>query len=208
MIQLTQPLITTDVISDQLATTGYCVIPNFATAQEVLTLQQEAKSLWREGEFARASIGRGANRQFQPEIRSDFIHWLDEYALSVPQATYCQRIDQLRQHINQTLFFNVQEFEAHLAIYPAGAYYKRHLDQHQQTQRRQIACILYLNLGWESADGGQLRIYPEAERWDHFVDVTPYGGTFVCFRCDTIYHEVLPATRERYSLTGWLCRRN
>jgi SM-20-related protein len=31
----------------------------------------------------------------------------------------------------------------------------------------------------------------------------PEAGRLVCFRSDLIEHEVLPATRERYSLTGW-----
>lgn len=196
---------THDEIVAQLATTGFYVHRNFLPMRDVLALNQETEKLWREGEFTKAGIGR--NRQLQPEIRSDFIHWLDETGLTPTQAAYWQQIEQLRQNINRTLYLNVQAFEAHLAIYPAGAFYKRHLDQHRQTQRRQVACILYLNLGWEHGNGGQLRIYPEAEQWDQYVDVEPHGGTLVCFRCDTIYHEVLPAKQERYSLTGWLCRR-
>jgi SM-20-related protein len=36
------------------------------------------------------------------------------------------------------------------------------------------------------------------------VDILPLAGRLVCFRSDQIEHEVLPATRERLSLTGWL----
>jgi SM-20-related protein len=35
-------------------------------------------------------------------------------------------------------------------------------------------------------------------------DVLPVAGRLVCFRSDLLEHEVLPATRERLSLTGWL----
>jgi SM-20-related protein len=36
------------------------------------------------------------------------------------------------------------------------------------------------------------------------VDVAPRGGTLVAFLSGTFHHEVLPATRERLSVTGWL----
>jgi SM-20-related protein len=38
-------------------------------------------------------------------------------------------------------------------------------------------------------------------------DVLPVAGTLVCFLSDRFEHEVLPATRERLSLTGWFRRR-
>lgn len=197
-----------DHIVPHLVKYGYCITPAFLSAADVQTLRTEVDILWREGEFQAASIGRGASEQRQPEIRGDFIYWLNPSDLTPTQTIYWHRIDQLRQQLNHELFLNVQEFEAHLAVYPAGAFYKRHLDQHQNTQRRQIACILYLNVDWNSADGGQLRIYPDAEDENEFIEVEPLGGTLICFRCDTIYHEVLSAQRERVSLTGWLCRRS
>jgi SM-20-related protein len=36
------------------------------------------------------------------------------------------------------------------------------------------------------------------------VDISPAGGTFVILNSREIAHEVLPARRCRYSLTGWL----
>ncbi|MCO6705038.1 2OG-Fe(II) oxygenase, partial [Streptomyces sp. CHB9.2] len=38
-------------------------------------------------------------------------------------------------------------------------------------------------------------------------DVLPLGGSLVCFLSGQLPHEVLPATRERLSLTGWFRRR-
>ncbi len=196
-----------DEIIHDLIKQGHSVVSNFVTADAVKALRADVHKLWAEGDFKAAAIGRGAEEQRQTEIRGDFIHWLSPTNLTPAQATYWERIDQLRQRINRELFLNVQEFEAHFVLYPTGAFYKRHLDQHHGTQRRQIACLLYLNAGWQPADGGYLRMYPEAGNWEHTVDVSPQGGTLVCFRCDTIVHEVLPATRQRMSLTGWLCRR-
>ena len=38
-------------------------------------------------------------------------------------------------------------------------------------------------------------------------DVVPSGGSLVVFLSGEVPHEVLPATRERLSLTGWFRRR-
>jgi SM-20-related protein len=193
-------------IIQHLVEDGYAIIPDFMNGEAVATLRQEAESLWRENNFAQAAVGRGAARQQQTEIRADFVHWLSAPELTPVQKRYWNAIDALRLLFNQTFFLNLRDFEAHLAIYPPGAFYKRHLDQHRQTQRRQITCILYLNENWQQEDGGELRIYPETGKWTHHLDTAPIGGTLVCFRSDALYHEVLPAQKQRYSLTGWLCR--
>jgi SM-20-related protein len=62
---------------------------------------------------------------------------------------------------------------------------------------------MYLNENWALADGGALRIY-DGKR---VRDVLPVAGTLVCFLSDRFEHEVLPATRERLSLSGWFRRR-
>ena len=56
------------------------------------------------------------------------------------------------------------------------------------------------NEEWNEEQGGQLRIYTEGAS----QDVLPIAGRLVCFRSDVLEHEVLPATRERLSLTGWI----
>ncbi|HMX26231.1 MAG TPA: 2OG-Fe(II) oxygenase, partial [Blastocatellia bacterium] len=67
-----------------------------------------------------------------------------------------------------------------------------------------ISCTLYLNDNWQAEAGGQLRLYlPEGS-----VDVLPEAGTCALFRSDIFFHEVLPATKTRFSLTGWFRRRS
>jgi SM-20-related protein len=39
---------------------------------------------------------------------------------------------------------------------------------------------------------------------DRTKDFLPMAGRLVIFRSDEIEHEVLPATRERLSITGWI----
>lgn len=66
--------------------------------------------------------------------------------------------------------------------------------------QRLFTCILYLNSGWQLSDSGLLRMYLEGS----IKDIVPEMGTFLIFRSDVIYHEVLPAMRKRHSLTGWI----
>ena len=56
--------------------------------------------------------------------------------------------------------------------------------------------------------GGQLRMYLKNEPQEELqYDVQPTGGCLVVFLSGEIPHEVLPASRERLSLTGWFRRR-
>jgi len=91
----------------------------------------------------------------------------------------------------------------HYALYPPGAGYARHRDRFRDDDARVLSCVLYLNHGWTSDDGGALRLYVD----DRAIDVMPQAGTFVAFLAADFDHEVLPARRERASLTGWLRRR-
>lgn len=55
--------------------------------------------------------------------------------------------------------------------------------------------------------GGALRLYDSAHPEAAYREVLPAGGTVVCFLSDPVWHEVMPAQRERRSLTGWFRRR-
>ncbi|HKJ41953.1 MAG TPA: 2OG-Fe(II) oxygenase, partial [Sunxiuqinia sp.] len=58
----------------------------------------------------------------------------------------------------------------------------------------------YLNENWSKDDGGQLILYLDNQN----LHITPKWGVTVIFKSDSIEHEVLPAKRNRYSVTGWL----
>ncbi|MNJ01133.1 hypothetical protein D3C73_1606640 [compost metagenome] len=67
-----------------------------------------------------------------------------------------------------------------------------------------VSAVVYLNDGWLPEHGGQLRMYLDNDR---VYDVEPVGGCLVVFLSGEVPHEVLPATRDRLSLTGWFRRR-
>lgn len=192
------------LLIDRLAAHGWAVTPDLLAPDTIAALIQEAQSLWTSAAFKAAGVGRGAELQVRADIRSDYILWLDKANLTAPQTAYRTAMETLRQELNAQLFVGVQELEAHYAVYPPGALYQKHLDRFSTADERILSCSLYLNPNWDEANGGALRLY-EGER---FIDLYPHAGTFVLFRSDAIFHEVLPATRERFSLTGWFKRRS
>ena len=111
---------------------------------------------------------------------------------------------QLQDAINQRFYLGLFDFEVHFALYPANAFYKRHLDQHKNQDTRVLTAITYLNENWHQDDGGELQLYLNNGKT---ISVEPKAGTFVCFMSADFEHEVLPAKRERASLTGWFRKR-
>lgn len=190
-------------IARDLAGSGWSVCTGFLPPDQVAALADELRGRFAGGEFRAAGIGSGAQHQLQPEIRSDRVCWLDETAQTPAQASYFAALEELRLAINRELFLGLFDFEGHMAIYPPGSCYRRHLDQFQGVAHRKVSAILYLNDIWQADDGGQLRIYLDASGANGYIDVLPQGGTLACFLSERFYHEVLPARRERLSVTGW-----
>ena len=195
-------------IALKLAETGLVIRDDFLPAELIEQLASEGRALRDSGGLRAAGIGRGQQFQANSAIRSDHIQWLDPETATPAQRHYLGLLEELRLAINRTLFLGLFEFEGHLAVYPPGAYYRRHLDQFQGTQHRLVTVILYLNPEWREADGGQLRLYPDPADDGRFQDLLPIGGRLVCFLSGDFPHEVLPARRERLSITGWFRKRD
>lgn len=192
-----------ECISDQVAMNGYAVTPDFISPHEVMDLRSAALSLQHSGQMHRAGTGQGFGFSLNPELRGDEIHWLDHNGIVGHQNSYLYHLERLRQELNRSLALGLFEFEGHFAIYPVGARYRKHLDQFQNDNRRTLSCILYLNTVWQREDGGELRLYLNGENSGEYIDILPAGGTLVTFLSSQFWHEVLPAKRERISLTGW-----
>lgn len=194
-------------IADAIAAAGWCVTPGFLSPHEVLDLRGEAAALRAQGAFRPAGVGPGQRLTIDPRIRSDLIHWVDPARSGTSIRGYLARLDDLRSTLNRELFLGLDDFESHLALYPPGSFYRRHLDQFRGVERRTLSCILYLNTDWQPADGGALRIYVDPSNPGQCAEVAPEGGTLVTFLSGRFEHEVMPARRERLSLTGWFRRR-
>jgi SM-20-related protein len=189
-----------DSIADNLADHGYAVADQFLSQKEVTDILMLDNFRNGTDEFKKAGIGKNQGLQINEAIRGDYIQWLDKSTAAPAAKVYLDRLHDLVQHLNQTLFLSLKDFEVHRTIYPVGSYYKRHLDQFRQDDHRKLSVICYLNENWQQDEGGQLKVYLP----DTSVEILPIAGRLVCFRSDEIEHEVLPAKRERLSLTGWI----
>jgi SM-20-related protein len=205
---LNDPLSRTDLVADALAEQGWAILGEFAPAATWHALAAEVRSAHARGDLRPAGIGAGEQHRLTGEVRGDLIGWLEATTASAAQQDVLSRLDALRRSLNRELQLGLFEFEGHLALYPPGASYRRHRDQHRGSQARVLSCVLYLNSSWKAQDKGQLRLYLDEEDSGDYCDVLPEGGALVCFLSERFSHEVLPARRERLSLTGWFRRRS
>ena len=199
----------------QMAVNGFCVLDNFICPDTILCLAAETSALSTNNQMQAAKTGRLA-ASVNLKLRGDNIHWLDEKLASVAQLTYFKKMEGLRCELNQQLYLGLHSLECHLAIYPIGSAYPKHLDRFQlhddsHLAQRQISCILYLNQDWLAEDGGYLRLHLNDDRETRLniahLDIAPIAGRLIVFLSDTFYHEVLPTHRARMSLTAWFLNR-
>ena len=186
-------------IAEQLGKTGLCVWPAFLSPALLVAVRSDLQGIQENHEFHRAGTGKGSSKSGGDGVRRDETFWLERAASNPVQSQLWGLLDQLKQALNRTLFLGITDFEGHYAAYPAGGFYKRHLDTFRQDDARIVSFVLYLNEAWIPAQGGQLRVYSA----DEFTDVQPDGGTLACFLSRESEHEVLPCYATRLSFTGW-----
>lgn len=191
-------------ILDDLEQQGWSVQEHFFSTELTQQLKETLTSFRQQGIFKQAGIGRKNDFHVEQSIRNDEITWFDEKNITESQEKYLNITQQLQDAINQHFYLGLFELEVHFALYPANAFYKRHLDQHKNQDTRILTVITYLNENWNKEDGGELQLYLKDGKT---VSVLPNAGTLVCFMSAEFEHEVLPARRERASLTGWFRKR-
>ncbi len=166
----------------------------------VRAMAGELRTLVESDRLKPAGIGRDRDYQIDRDTRRDWIHWLSRKRPD--QAAFLDWAEALRLGLNRRLFLGLFEFEAHLALYPPGAFYVRHFDSFTGAANRMVSLVLYLNRDWKSGDGGELVLY-RAGSGSEMTQVDPLGGTLVLFMSEEIEHEVLPTRTRRASIAGW-----
>lgn len=187
-----------------VAADGYAILPQYFDAVFVAALRQRAQVAFAEARMHPARVGRAAASVRDRDVRGDAILWLDDAAADATERALLAALETLRVAVNAQTWLGLFDFEGHYACYPPGASYARHRDRFRDQDTRTLSFILYLNEAWPDAAGGALRLYRDDGA---HVDVPPRGGTVVAFLADRFEHEVLPATRPRWSFTGWFRRR-
>ncbi|WP_370611573.1 2OG-Fe(II) oxygenase [Citrobacter meridianamericanus] len=173
---------------------GWFYQENFFTNEVVDKLVKECNSR----SFFKAGIGKC--RSIDENIRSDEISWLTDNEYSDSVIKYISFIKELSNVFNRELFLGLNDYEAHFATYPVGAFYKPHFDNFRGKNNRVITVIIYLNQEWTDSDGGEICLYGDNKK----ILLNPTGGSILCFISSDILHEVLPTNKERMSLTCWL----
>jgi SM-20-related protein len=167
-----------------------------------VALRAEAEALQRTGRLLPAATGRGDGRR-DTGLRGDATAWIDPLDCGAATATWWAAMDALRVALNRRLLLGMESLEAHFACYPPGAGYARHRDRFADDDARVLSLACYLNPDWPDAAGGALRLHLH----DGPRDIAPRSGFVVLFLSDEVEHEVLPATRDRWSIAGWFRRR-
>lgn len=192
-------------LSEQIFQNDFGVVQHLFSENVLQSMKEFCLLQYQQGEFEKAKIGKGIEKQRITEIRNDYILWLSDYAHQEIVSNFLEEIYRLMDYFSNYFRISLNRYEGHYAIYPPGSFYKKHLDQFSDAGNRLISCVVYLNDGWNEKDGGQLRIYHK-ENDNEFTDIFPEFGKVVCFRSDCVKHEVIKTAEKRFSITGWMRR--
>jgi len=187
-----------DQIADALVERGYVCVAEAFTATLVAQLRAEFDHP--HCNFKTAGIGRGDEYTQMRHIRGDRICWLEGESPAPKQ--FLAGMSQLREALNYRLFMGLFDYESHLAYYPTGSFYRRHVDAFRGRSNRVLSTVAYLNQDWPADAGGELVLY-SAEGECELERISPQGGRLVIFLSERFPHEVLPARLPRYSIAGW-----
>jgi len=195
------PLHEFDAVASALAVDGWCVVPNLLDTAQTQALAAECLFMHDASLLQPARVGAGRTASI---LRGDSTHWFVTGAMSASQQVFSDRLDALRVALSRLLMLGLMDCESHYAVYRPGAGYARHLDCLRGNDARVLSAVFYLNDSWLEADGGALRLYLEdgSPR-----DIYPHAGSLLLFLSALFEHEVLPATRNRMSIAGWMRQR-
>lgn len=194
-----------DRVVESIATSGCYVGDSIIDTNLLIALRTRLLALQAQQGLLAAKVGRVSTLTSAPGLRGDSIAWLDQDALVPAEARAMEQINSLRAALNKALYIGAMDTECHYARYPIGAFYKTHLDRFGDHDLRVVSLVFYLNAHWQDHQGGELLIHHPTT--NSIERVVPRCGTMVAFLSAQFPHEVLPATRPRLSLSGWMRRR-
>lgn len=190
-------------LCDNLVLHGWSQHNLFLSKELNALLAAECITLHETNGLKLARVGQGDQMTLQTRIRSDQIAWLHA-GQSVACDAYLGMMERVRILLNQTLYLGLDDYESHFSFYAPGASYSKHVDRFHSDDARTVSIVIYLNDHWQTEQGGALRLHPLDCPTQ---DISPMACRMVVFLSAEMLHEVLPATRDRMSLTGWFRRR-
>ena len=176
------------------------IAKHFLNTELTANLKANLMRLFASEQLQKAGIGNNSKLIKNEQIRTDKIYWLDRKHEDIFENDFFDLIDDFVLYLNRTCYTGITDYEFHYALYEKGSFYKRHLDQFKDNNRRAFSMIFYLNIDWKIGNGGELCIY----NLDKTQTVSPENGKCVFFKSDELEHEVLISQTTRMSVTGWL----
>jgi SM-20-related protein len=184
----------------ELETKGYSYSENLLTGVVLSEINQFFEN--ERTNFEAAKVGASHEKQRVESIRGDYTFWIDPLNPPGPFKSLIQFLDELKEQVNASFYLGLKQYECHLAFYPPGTFYQKHLDRFATDSSRRLSFIFYLNQDWEKTNGGELIIYNK--KGDVIETVWPMPGSFIAFLSDEFPHEVKSGNKERRSFTGWM----
>ena len=183
-------------IVDDLVEKNYSLQIQKAPKQICLDLLEQAKN--NTDKFNLAAMGRIKSKVKDKSIRRDKIKWITgETQAELNWLSWCE---ELRVHLNRSLFLGLNNFECHFSMYEPGDFYKKHVDAFKGKSNRIVSMVLYLNENWLPQHKGELVIYPENQLP---IKVEPTLASFIVFLSECIPHEVVASRFDRYAIACW-----
>lgn len=187
------------LIADDIEKQGYSIRPG-ALPEDISSSLHSYQQDLNPSKYSDAGIGRGEDFLKTEFVRTDEICWIT--GESGAGSNWIDWTSRLQRFLNQRLFLGLFSFESHFAHFSPGDYYKRHYDAFRGEANRILSVVAYLNPAWGHADGGELVLYRDGQDREG-LKIVPLYGTVVVFLSEEFPHEVLPASRDRYSVAGW-----
>ncbi|MFN1835540.1 2OG-Fe(II) oxygenase [Balneola sp. MJW-20] len=188
---------------DELAEKDFVVVDDFISEEMFSSVMSFFRSAEENDKLKKAGIGSTDDFTVKPEVRGDFIYWLDEDR-DQQISVFFNLMTELQEKLRRFCFLSLAASEFHIAKYPAGSHYDKHLDQFTGRNNRLITVLIYLNEHWKEGDGGELLIHG----FEKEIKIPPVARRLLLFKSDVIEHEVLKTNVPRYSLTGWLLHKD
>jgi SM-20-related protein len=191
-----------DILIDSFLADNVGIADNFLSVALAAHLKNNLVELYRDKQMQSAGTGNDVLVTHDKLYRSDKIYWLDREHNDTHENHFFDLMDKFVAYLNRTCYTGITGYEFHYALYEAGSFYKKHIDQFKNNGSRQYSMIMYLNVDWTAADGGELCIHHA----DSMQRISPNNGKSVFFKSSDLEHEVLLANKARMSITGWLKR--
>jgi len=165
----------------------------------VQTLYQYHQHIEQRGLFKSASITEN-NTELQKVIRNDYTYWLEFN--NDTEKLIQQKLDLFLNALHDYFRIGLTHYESHLALYPSGHFYKTHIDQTRENNKRFFSFVIYLNKNWSNDKQGEIVGYTDPAKSEILFKMLPTYGQMILFQSH-IPHEVITSKSNRRSLTGW-----